>query len=242
MSIGIYKITNLINGKSYIGQSVNIEKRMYTHFWAAYKENLPCYNYHIYQAIRKYGKDNFKAEILVTISEEEIKLLNDLERNFIKQYDSYHNGYNMNEGGNSANQNCHSGENNAKAKLTKQDVIAIRTAYNNHESKKDVYSRYSNRIGESGFHKIWTWATWKNVLPEYHSKENVEWYNHQGKALSSEQAALNAGKIDKITIYNIRELFESGIPPEQIVEILELKIQPEEVRKIGLRQKFSSIK
>ena len=58
MSIGIYIITNKINNKSYIGQSVNIEKRITTHFWAAFKENLPSYNFHIYQAIRKYGKNS----------------------------------------------------------------------------------------------------------------------------------------------------------------------------------------
>ena len=29
--IGIYKITNIINGKTYIGQSVNIEKKFKTH-------------------------------------------------------------------------------------------------------------------------------------------------------------------------------------------------------------------
>jgi group I intron endonuclease len=52
MSIGIYKISNLINGKIYIGQSVHIEKRWQQH----------CNNTGrslIAKAIQKYGKDSF---------------------------------------------------------------------------------------------------------------------------------------------------------------------------------------
>ena len=155
MSIGIYIITNKINNKSYIGQSVNIEKRITTHFWAAFKENLPSYNFHIYQAIRKYGKENFEWHILETLEEVDRVKLDELEKYYINKYNSYNNGYNMNEGGETANQNIASGENNGKAKLTKKDVVEIREAYNNHELKRNVYERYKNRISESGFHKIW---------------------------------------------------------------------------------------
>lgn len=239
--IGIYKITNKINNKSYIGQSINIEQRIATHFWAAYKENLPSYNYHLYQAIRKYGKENFEVKILATVPKDKIKLLNELEINFIKQYNSYHNGYNMNEGGNYANQNYDSGERNGKAKLTKQDVIDIRVAYNNHEYKRDVYSRYQDRIGHSGFHKIWNWHTWKNVLPEYHNEENINWHSHEGKALSSAQAALNAAKIDEMTVYMIRELYNDGLTCVQITEALQLDISSEEVWRICMRQKFQTL-
>lgn len=57
MSIGIYKITNKVNGKVYIDQSKNIEKRWKQHLGA--KDN-----YLIHRAIRKYGKDNFSFEIV----------------------------------------------------------------------------------------------------------------------------------------------------------------------------------
>ena len=54
----IYQITNLINGKIYIGQTNNIQKR-----WANHKcSNDP--NMVIARAFRKYGVDNFKRETL----------------------------------------------------------------------------------------------------------------------------------------------------------------------------------
>lgn len=157
MSIGIYKITNIINNKCYIGQSCNIERRIKTHFWAAFKENLPSYNYQIYQAIRKYEKESFEWQILETLKEIDKNKLNILEQKYILDYDSFKNGYNMTSGGDNSEQNYHSGERNGKAKLTKQDIIDIREAYNNHCLKRDVYDLYKNRIGESGFHKIWNW-------------------------------------------------------------------------------------
>lgn len=52
MSCGIYKIQNLINNKIYIGQSINIEKRLSAH--KSSKDS--CY---IHNAIQKYGIMNF---------------------------------------------------------------------------------------------------------------------------------------------------------------------------------------
>ena len=54
--IGIYKITNKINGKIYIGQSNDIKRRFLEH---TYRDKLP-----IDIAIKKYGKENFSFEIL----------------------------------------------------------------------------------------------------------------------------------------------------------------------------------
>jgi group I intron endonuclease len=241
MSIGIYRIVNKVNGKSYVGQSVNIEKRLKTHFWAAFKEHLPSYNYHIYQAIRKYGKENFETEILETIPNIDIEKLNELEIKYIKQFNSYEKGYNMNTGGDNSEQSLKSGENNGRAKLTEADVIDIRERYNNHQLKREVYELYKNKVGKSGFHKIWNWQTWPTVLPEYHSPENIKWHSSAGRALPSDIAALNAGKISKETIYSIRELCAEGMTNEEIVELLELPILAEEVRRIRTGERFGSV-
>ena len=54
MSMGIYKITNKINGKSYIGQSVNIERRFSEHKVSSHNpKNL------IHKALNKYGIENW---------------------------------------------------------------------------------------------------------------------------------------------------------------------------------------
>ena len=238
MTIGIYKFTNIINGHSYIGQSVNIEKRKKEHLRSAYNQNLPSYNYHFYQAIRKYGIENFSFQILETLDIIDKNEMNKLEIYYIDKYDAFKTGYNMTSGGDSSEQNLNSGERNSHAKLTEQDVINIRVQYNNHIPKQQVYEEYSSRINKTGFHKIWTWATWKNVATEYHTPENISWHSHNGKSLSSEQAALNAGKVNKDEIYQIRALANDGYSTEEIVKKLDLNISKEEVKKIINREKF----
>ena len=96
--IGIYKITNLINNKSYIGQSINIEKRWYEHRYKSQCEDDRSFNSILHIAFRKYGIDNFKFEIL-----EELKTVEQLDKKeqyYIKLYNTITpNGYNILEGG-----------------------------------------------------------------------------------------------------------------------------------------------
>lgn len=60
--IGIYEIKNLINNKSYIGSSLNINKRKIAHFSYLRRNNHP--NKHLQNSYNKYGVDNFKFNIL----------------------------------------------------------------------------------------------------------------------------------------------------------------------------------
>ena len=91
----IYKITNTINGKFYIGQTIqNVKERFYQH--CATKCSQAILNMVIHKAITKYGKSNFTIEV---IEEVESANLNDRERYWIRYYDSYNNGYNSTEGG-----------------------------------------------------------------------------------------------------------------------------------------------
>ena len=88
MSVGIYKIENLITHKVYIGQSRHIEIRWQEHC-------RPSSDSIISRAIRKYGKENFSFEIL---EECEIDDLNQREEYYIQQYNSVvPNGYNIEE-------------------------------------------------------------------------------------------------------------------------------------------------
>ena len=89
---GIYKITNLINNKSYIGQSKNIYHRWQRHKQTAYNPNMNGYNYPLYQAIRQYGLENFSFEI---IEECPNSLLNEKELYYMLQFNSLKNGYNQ---------------------------------------------------------------------------------------------------------------------------------------------------
>lgn len=92
----IYKITNLVNNKVYIGQTIKtLNKRWKNHLDAARKND----HKHLYQAINYYGKDNFKIEIIddaATIDE-----LNRKENYWVNYYNSLNptKGYNNIDGG-----------------------------------------------------------------------------------------------------------------------------------------------
>ena len=86
MSIGIYKIENLINHKIYIGQSIHIEKRWQQHCQLSSDSVIA-------KAIQKYGKENFSFQILEECSEQD---LDEKELFYIKSYNSLApNGYNI---------------------------------------------------------------------------------------------------------------------------------------------------
>lgn len=95
--IGIYKITNLINGKIYIGQSVDIDKRIKDHFWKARCKKDISYNSALHSAIRKYGEQNFKYEVLEECT---VDVIDERERYYIQKFKSLSpNGYNILVGG-----------------------------------------------------------------------------------------------------------------------------------------------
>ena len=86
----VYKITNLINNKLYIGQSINpIEKRFKRHIDDALSGRLDTY---LARAIREYGAENFKIELIDTATTQEE--LTQKEYYWINYYDAVHTGYN----------------------------------------------------------------------------------------------------------------------------------------------------
>lgn len=92
----IYKVTNKINKKIYIGQTIqSLKDRWYRH---CAKKSLSEaeMNMHIKRAILKHGKENF---IIETLEECDSKLLNEREKFYIDYFDSYYNGYNSTKGG-----------------------------------------------------------------------------------------------------------------------------------------------
>ena len=165
--IGIYKITNKINGKIYIGQSNDIYRRFYEHQTKGGTSRIP-----VDVAIQKYGKDKFSYEVLEECSIDE---LNQKETFWIKKLNTIENGYNCSEGGNQQS----IGENNGKAKLTEKDVIEIRKAYNNHLKQKDVYEKYKDIISFGYFQNLWQGQSWSHIMPEVFTEENKQYYTYQ---------------------------------------------------------------
>lgn len=93
--VGIYKITNILNNKCYIGQSIDIETRWLQHI---YESKTLRHKYKIYLAINKYGIENFNFEVLEECPLDN-KMLDDREVYWIEFYDSFNEGYNMTRGG-----------------------------------------------------------------------------------------------------------------------------------------------
>lgn len=85
----IYKATNTINGKAYIGHALDFEKRKQEHYNKANRGGTEYF----YNAIRKYGFDVFEWTVLkedATLEDEVIH---------IEEHDTYGNGYNLTKGG-----------------------------------------------------------------------------------------------------------------------------------------------
>jgi group I intron endonuclease len=93
MIYSIYKVTNVINKKIYIGYTNNLKVRKSKH-----KRNSQRGCSHFYNAILKYGWDNFTWEVIYC-STDKNHCLNEMEPYFIKEYDSINSGYNLTKGG-----------------------------------------------------------------------------------------------------------------------------------------------
>ena len=93
---GIYKIENLINGKKYIGQSVDIQYRFRNHKSESFNPKSNSYNTALHRAIRKYGIENFSFDVVEECSQEE---LCEREIYWIDYYGSFGKGYNLTSGG-----------------------------------------------------------------------------------------------------------------------------------------------
>ena len=96
---GIYKWENRINHKCYIGQSIDLNKRLAHHF-----SNIKNRRYDnpLYRAIDKYGLDNFDVTIIEVLeaSDDLKSKLDEREKYYIRKYNSYGgSGYNQTLGG-----------------------------------------------------------------------------------------------------------------------------------------------
>lgn len=90
----IYKITNKINGKMYIGQTTtSINRRFFEH---KYNAKTRTDKFPLYCAIRKYGEENFVIE---KIEECDNDRLDEREIFWIAYFDTFKNGYNSTLGG-----------------------------------------------------------------------------------------------------------------------------------------------
>lgn len=130
----IYKHTLKQTGQVYIGQTNNIKAR-----WkpSAYKNCVKFYN-----AIQKYGWNNFTHEVLInnlTLDE-----ANKLETHFILLYDSINNGFNLNTGG----------DNKLASQETKDKMSQTRKGIPKSEEHKQAISNALKGYKQTEEHKF----------------------------------------------------------------------------------------
>ena len=121
----IYKATNTVNGKCYIGQTRHsLDYRKRVHITKA-NQGIDT---HFYRAIRKYGADKFRWEIICSAKNKET--LNELETFYITKFDSIKHGYNMVDGG----------DNNI------MDIETVKTKHDRIMKSADVRKRISDSM------------------------------------------------------------------------------------------------
>lgn len=154
----IYKVTNKINGKVYIGQTIqNVKDRWYRHcgYSGLSKKEM---NMHIKRAILKYGKENFIVE---TLEDCDVSELDDREKYYIEFYNSYKEGYNSTTGGYDGLRGLHTPEDKQKdiVDLYKYgfslDMIA-REFHIDHATVRSILTRKGIAIRKTKTYKLST--------------------------------------------------------------------------------------
>lgn len=166
----IYKITNDLNGKMYIGQTNDFIRRKNEHI--SDSRNRPEKSY-IHRSMAKHGPENFTFTILEKVNSEEAS---EKEIKYIKKYNTYQNGYNLTTGGEM---------NEHKRFFTDEEIIEIRKE-KNQKTFTEIYKEYGEGvISYGGMKKIVYGESYGN-LPSFEDlsegekskdlikKENIE--------------------------------------------------------------------
>lgn len=178
MSCGIYCIENKVNGKKYVGKSIDIQHR-----WKEHKMQLNNGNHvnsYLQHSWDKYGSDSFEFSILEECSDGD---LNEREKYWIEFYDSFNSGFNLTCGGDGGNtiagytdeelrrykekkhrvhqQTALKGEEAPQAKLTKVEVEEIIQRMLNGEFSIDIANDYN--VNYATVHDIRAHNTWNSL-------------------------------------------------------------------------------
>lgn len=122
----VYSYTNIINGKKYIGETIHEDKRKYMHLYSA-TVNFKNFKSKFYNAIRKYGYDNFIYEVLFRFESIDKAILKDIIRckeiEIIDHYDTVNSGYNLTTGG--VSKSHYKTSNKTKSKIRNANIGRI---------------------------------------------------------------------------------------------------------------------
>jgi len=146
----IYKATNNINGKCYIGQTIkSLRIRKSEHINKCKHNRINNF----YNAAKKYGWDNFQWEVLCECNSKEE--MDEMEFHYIKQYDSYENGYNLTIGGDAGTYGwIPTEETRKKMSIAKKDYIPWNKGKTGCYSKEILRKMSESRKGIVAYTKL----------------------------------------------------------------------------------------
>lgn len=180
----VYKTTNLINGKIYIGQDSNNNPKYFG------SGNL------INKALKKYGIENFSKEILEYC--ESKKDLDEKEKYWIRTYNSTDMkiGYNISEGGTGGKLT----KNEWKKGKTYEEVYGIEKAKQLKElfskMRKGKEKKFKNITSVEVGRKISNSLLSKNIIKSIDEKKNIS--NKLKEFFKSDKGILNKNKISEL--------------------------------------------
>lgn len=167
---GIYKITNDINGKIYIGSSTMLKRRKWDHFnkLSAGKHG----NSHLQNAYDKYGKEHFHFDILEYI--DDVEKLIERENYWIREFRSNNSefGYNIREDAQSNLGFKHSEE--TKAKISKNSASKPGELSFSYGRTFVMTEEHKKRISESNMGRICSEETRKKISESNKGKVRSE--------------------------------------------------------------------
>ncbi len=159
----VYLITCTITNKVYVGQTINsLRARLTSHKSSAryhrrylagevdapHNKRGTCSK--LYRAMNKHGEDNFYIEILETVPDNDRKMLDQIETDFIEEFNSVKDGYNLKSGGDSSS---HSDETKALMKIKNAEHMKTTfRQFRKHDEINDlpmycIYLRRENSVG-----------------------------------------------------------------------------------------------
>lgn len=205
----LYRITNLINNKIYIGQSISPRARWYQHKNDASKDSPPMV---ITQAIKKYGNENFSFEIIATCKNQDNA--NDLETILVFQNESHIStgkGYNVSYGG-----------------MNAPKTEAWRQQMRNYWADPEYKAKVSSAISKTHMGMGHTEETRKLLSIVRSGAGNSNWGKKQSEETISKRVAKNTGK--KRTDEQKKRIKDSAVNRVMPIRIIVVSQQENEIR------------
>lgn len=211
----IYKSTNLINGKSYIGKTIQkFDIRKNTHIRDAkrfYHKGL-CDNTnknicYFHKAINKYGIENFKWEVIFECNDELVLNVMETMKIIVNHSHVSENGYNLTWGGEGLSGYKHTEE--TKQKIRKSNIESF------NKEKKDLYRKMFSGNGNPMFGKSPSEETLL-LLKKAHTGSNNGMYGKHHTKETRDKISQKSFKYSQSEIYECIEMHNNGITIKEI--------------------------